>query len=406
MNFSYRNKLSRNLNGPSGPLPQLKKGAQPNLYKATHASSQVIPMIDENITPISLDNNTTLDNSSYTLYDINDLNRFVPKFEMIEKVKEPVSIDETELHPILRLKKRGITTLCHIYQKEYMDNCKPTGFGDFIRGCFFIFEFCRKHQFEFKIIINHPIAYFLESFGNEMKLSIDQVLSSNVAMYTDCNWNRTIFDQNQFIVQHTLDQSMEERFNEFLANCFTIHHYVFCYSIFFPYSNILPQDKIYMKKLLQPNENMKKYILDAYCKLDLVDKPYIVIHIRSGDHFIGKKQSNESNMNDTYIFKIIQYVVQILSQHSAANILLLSDNLIIKHILCNKFPQMKTLFLFTAHLGTDTKKELDGIRDTLLDFYLMSRSLMIYSATVYKHGSGFSYWCAKIFDIPYKCKFI
>ena len=404
MNFSYRNKLSRNLNKPSGPLPQLKKSEQPDLYKNTHSSNQIISMIDQNTTIYTYDNSFN-ESQTYTLYDINDLNSFVPKFEMVEKVKEPIIIDETNMHPILRLKNRGVTTICHIYQKEYMEANKPTGFGDFIRGCFFIFEFCRKHHFEFKIIINHPIAYFLESFGNEMDISIDQILSSNVAMYNDCNWQKTIFDQNQFIYKYVLDHSMEDRFINFLTNCFTIRHYLFCYSVFFPYSPILPEDKKYMKKLLQPNQNMTNYILDIYSKLDLINKQYIVIHIRSGDHFIGKQNKYENNMNDSYVFKIIQYVVQILSQHPAANILLLSDNLIIKHILCQKFPQIKTLFLSTTHLGTGTKKELDTIRDTLLDFYLMSRSLMIYSATVYKHGSGFSYWCAQIYDIPYKCKF-
>lgn len=36
----------------------------------------------------------------------------------------------------------------------------------------------------------------------------------------------------------------------------------------------------------------------------------------------------------------------------------------------------------------------------------MSNSCAIYSLTTYTHGSGFSYWCSKMYGIPYKCKYI
>ena len=45
-------------------------------------------------------------------------------------------------------------------------------------------------------------------------------------------------------------------------------------------------------------------------------------------------------------------------------------------------------------------------REYFPDFYLLANSNTIHSLTSYPHGSGFSYWCAKTFNIPYVCKYI
>jgi hypothetical protein len=36
----------------------------------------------------------------------------------------------------------------------------------------------------------------------------------------------------------------------------------------------------------------------------------------------------------------------------------------------------------------------------------LANSRSIYSISVYIHGSGFSFWCAKTYNIPYSCKYI
>jgi hypothetical protein len=51
-----------------------------------------------------------------------------------------------------------------------------------------------------------------------------------------------------------------------------------------------------------------------------------------------------------------------------------------------------------THIGEGIKLENEKIRNTMLDFYLMSKSSAIYSLTSYPHGSGFSYWCAKCME--------
>ena len=59
-----------------------------------------------------------------------------------------------------------------------------------------------------------------------------------------------------------------------------------------------------------------------------------------------------------------------------------------------------------THFGEGVVLEEEKVKNTMIDFYLLSHSKSIFSYSVNKHGSGFSYWCAKTFNIPYVCKYV
>jgi hypothetical protein len=86
--------------------------------------------------------------------------------------------------------------------------------------------------------------------------------------------------------------------------------------------------------------------------------------------------------------------------------LLIADNNEIKYLLRDEFPDFKLYFKDITHLGEGVELEREKVKNTLLDFYLMSYATNIYSFTSYPHGSGFSYWCSKLYNIPYNCKYI
>ena len=56
------------------------------------------------------------------------------------------------------------------------------------------------------------------------------------------------------------------------------------------------------------------------------------------------------------------------------------------------------------HLGGDINhhKRPEGIKNSLLEFYLMSYSNSILALTAYDHISGFSRYCSEIYNIPFK----
>ena len=60
------------------------------------------------------------------------------------------------------IKRRGIRVINNVYQPKYKFGIASTGLGDFIRGSYFILDFCFKYKFKPKIIFNNCISKFLK----------------------------------------------------------------------------------------------------------------------------------------------------------------------------------------------------------------------------------------------------
>ena len=88
------------------------------------------------------------------------------------------------------------------------------------------------------------------------------------------------------------------------------------------------------------------------------------------------------------------------------NYLIIADNNEIKLLLKNMFPNFRIIIKDITHLGEGIVLEEDKVKNTLIDFYLLSMSNNIMSYSSYDHGSGFSCWCATTYNIPYSCKII
>ena len=125
------------------------------------------------------------------------------------------------------------------------------------------------------------------------------------------------------------------------------------------------------------------------------------IEFRIFDHF-----------QDKYIYKLVnnirmdvgKYIMSCKGKHT--DILLIADNNIIKKKLTDYFPNFKIFMKPITHFGEGVVLEEEKVKNTLLDFYLLSFANYIMSYSCYEHGSGFSYWCAKTYNIPYFCKYI
>jgi hypothetical protein len=150
---------------------------------------------------------------------------------------------------------------------------------------------------------------------------------------------------------------------------------------------------------------MKEYIDETISCLGISKKKFNIIHIRSGDIYL----KNETKIFDSLYFKTLtNEIFRIVNNNRGGNtdFLLIADNNEIKYLLCDVFPQIKTLYKDITHLGEGIELEREKIKNTLLDFYLISNSASVFSFTVYSHGTGFSWWCAKIYNVPYTCKYV
>jgi hypothetical protein len=309
---------------------------------------------------------------------------------------------------IKTLYKKNVYVIQNVYQELYKGNLKPTGFGDFIRGCYFLMQFCNSNKLKYNIIINHPIALFLKKFeefykNNELNKEFNKIFL-NINKFEKVNFQSSKINNEGYIIGENIDNNTTNEFINYLCNMDVINHNIFIYNILFPYNEIQVKEKNYMKNLLQPTEEMTKYINETLFKLEIQKGNYMVIHIRCGDQYISEKSSI---FTKKYIKKIFHEISEIVRKNLNMNYLLISDNNLIKNLVKKYlFKNIKLLYNSITHLGETKVLDLEKVKNTMLDFYLLANSCFIHSISVYIHGSGFSFWCAKTYNIPYNCKII
>jgi hypothetical protein len=311
-----------------------------------------------------------------------------------------ITSDTNNNADINQIKKKGIYKIIHVYQEKYKYNTHPTGFGDFIRGCFFIDQFCTKFNFQYNIVINHPISKFLKNFSSDNSIANNY---NNIDMFTETNFEKCVYDEESYIKNITLIQQTFNRFLNYLYNLPVIKNSVFSYNILFPYHDITPELANKMKALFQPSNEINDKVNEILTNLQLVKNNFFVLHIRSGDSYLIDK----NNKFDLLYFQTLKdEIAKFIANNNNINILLIADNNSIKVLLNNIFPNIKFIIHDITHIGEGTQLEEDKVKNTMLDFFLMANSSFIFSLTSYSHGTGFSYWCSKIYNIPYHSKFI
>ena len=306
---------------------------------------------------------------------------------------------------IEKIHKKNVKIINNVYQESYTDEKNPTGFGDFIRGCYFLLQFCRKYNFKPNIIINHPLSLFLEKYHKHYYINqtINKDIFSSIPMFVNSNWKDSDLDLNGFITNVITSKKTLAEIISYLYSLKVSQGSIFMYNILFPYDEVEEKDKIILRDILQPNLEMKTYVEETMNSLGLETKKYSVIHIRSGDMYL----SEETKIFDSFYFKkVCNEVFNIINNNSSMEYLLIADNNEIKYLLCEIFPNIKTIYKEITHLGEGKVLERNKIKNTMLDFYLMSNSNSINSFTGYVHGSGFSLWCATTYNLPYTCKYI
>lgn len=334
------------------------------------------------------------------IYNLSNINKNI---NSIIGINNDSTIDNDKNVDILY--KKMVYKINNVYQESYKENKKPTGFGDFIRGCYFFLEFCEKYKFIPNIIINHPIALFLKSFDKHYydNKKLNEELFSNISNFSDNNLNDSKIDENGYIINEIQKRKGLHEFIDYLCNLDVNQNNIFMYNILFPYNEIKEEHKQYMRKILEPTEYMSCYINETIQKLEIELGQYNVIHIRSGDIYLDEKSKN---FDSTYLKKICDHVFTIINENSSINYLLIADNNEIKYLLCKIFPTIKVVYNSITHLGEGKVLKIEKVKNTLLDFYLFANSCFIHSISSYTHGSGFSLWCAKTYNIPYRCKYI
>ena len=309
--------------------------------------------------------------------------------------------DECKQHTINDLKMKNIITINNVFQPKYKYNKHSKGLGDFIRGSYFLIQFCELYNFKLNIMFN-TIYDFLDNTDMDLyNITSDNIISDNIVFLDYTNWLGSYIDKNNMITP-VLGKNYINNFIKSIMNIPVYDTNIYICSTLQSPLEIKPKHIEIMQKHLKPNKEMSDLISETLIHLKLMKNNYIVIHIRTGDKYLV---GNIYNMNNNFVEKIINEINQIINSNTReTNYLLMSDNVLLKRYLIHIFPFLKTTFVEITHLGEGVELDKLKVKNTLIDFYLMSTAKKICAFSVYNHGTGFSQWVAITYNIPYSCK--
>lgn len=285
-------------------------------------------------------------------------------------------------------------TINIVHQYKYK-NKDITGFGDFIRGIYFVLQFSEKYNLNFEFNINnHIIKKYLDYFTNKPNISED--ISLNISFLELSNSN--YLNKNRIIDYDYINIDYE--FSNFLINLPNYNNNKYLYTINHPDQKLISNiHKDFVKNIIKPTDYIYNLTERALANLNLVKHKFITIHIRTNDDcFSNKKTLDIINKN---LMFLLDFIKKIYLHHRLDIFILSSDNNVKTNII-RHFTQVKILVHNISHTCLNNNDD-ESIINTLKDFYIMSYSRYIYSFSIYEHGSGFSKWCATTYNIPYIC---
>jgi hypothetical protein len=351
-------------------------------------------------------------NYNNTNKKFNNFIKNVKKPEEVEELYKGKPYTKIQINMFLYFSKLQREKIVNVYQDKYINsnnyNYYPTGLGDFIRGSYFIMQYCKEYELTCAInMSNHPISQFLEIYENQSNITFP-----NINKFEHINYNPEILENR--IITTTYDFTINNDFTFYLYNQQKYNNHKFVYVITYPNVFIDDEHKEYMRSIFTPTNQLSVLIETELSRLSLIKKEYIVLHVRYGDDELLKdKDNNKSisesesyiNINTTSKLKLLNYDLLNL-QPNTNNYLLISDNINLKKSISKYYPFIKMNFNEICHTGEGVDIEYNKLQNVLLDFYLISFASQVNSYSVYEHGSGFSKWCAETYSIPYICKLL
>lgn len=274
------------------------------------------------------------------------------------------------------LQNNKIKMIVNVYRQNYA-NAPGGGIGDFIRGSFFLLQFCIKNNLRFEVDYNsHPITKYLYKRYNKIEdnINYDKVLY----YYPDNKINSQDFFDNFVNYLNSIDDEI-----------------VYIYSNNYPLFKINIFEKNFLKEKILPTNELNQIIQNKKHVMGLTYNNYIVIHIRLSDDIF-----KHDNVSDSMLPLFYNFVNNIIRK-TKYKILILSNSNNIKKKLKIRYNNIIIDINNISHMA-DTE-DYNSIKDTLCDMFLLTSAKHVYAISSYGHGTGFSKYICCLYDIPYDC---
>ncbi len=262
----------------------------------------------------------------------------------------------------VRVKSPSRKTIYHVYLSKYKEGTIYPGIGDFLRGSLALIQVGLLYNIDVKMDFSqHPVGKYIVSDNQHREpvkelISTDSFVWKHIINFLTSTESSYYVSTNIFPLQKNIDAATRNKIQQYLQ---------FTPDILTEYNNILTT-----------------YMLE--------EKNYSVIHIRIVDDHACAIFTNI----DMFITSC-KSIAEITN--TSSSVIIMSNNMYIKNKMKELYPHTTVIHTVPCHTGLSS-----NVKDTLLDFFIMSRAKHIIQLTPKDHwwGSGFSDMCAKIYSIP------
>jgi hypothetical protein len=309
----------------------------------------------------------------------------------------PVTLDEIlkkifEINPNYKIKYYDDCTakndilVAYIDKKEcihkYLTTCKtnpqPPGLADFLRGTIALYNFSKLYDYNLFIDNSHPLFSYLKP--NEIFV-IDKS-SETIELLPPLSYNDIYYNLNQMFIKG-------ESFSIITNSFYTLQD-----NSPINWTPISDDCRDYMKYILSPSveiENKIEYVLNSIYNIN-VSNGFKVIHLRFGDNCL------HNNIFDENLYKLhFDKIYNLINNNENIQFILLSDSVIMANKIKEDIPKIHYWDNSKVHLGDLKNKSDFSVFDTLVDFFIMTKSNEI----LVVNESGFSNIASIIYNIKY-----
>lgn len=262
---------------------------------------------------------------------------------LADKIKEMIHNETTNI------------TLCQVYYTDEERVAKYTfhGFGDFIRGCIYLYQIASERNVKLRIHFSHHLLSHF--FACKQYISLEECVNAKYIFSEDIN----VFDYKHIFCNRFNRDYIDDNCKQFIINnCFT------------------------------PKISFQNTLNNIKSSVNLIDKQYYVIHLRLHD-------DDTYNFNRHVAILNIIHSIQYKHNENSKFLLIASNNTYLPYI---NYPFIIKTNLERGHMGMHSTS-LQQTKDTMIEFMLMTTCIKIYQLSVYSWGSGFSDTINKIYNI-------
>ena len=264
-------------------------------------------------------------------------------------------------------------TIYLVWRNKIKDSGTHHGFGDKLRGAIFLYQYCKKHKINFKIDATDDIC------GDFLK----NVHSPD---YNIIKNEKIIIFENKSVQE--INKTIERTFN----NMNTIYLYTNAWP-----NNLNDDDKTFAKYICEPKDSINA---EVNKKIKDLPKEFGIQHFRFKDDVFKNDLTIENKLFEKYFNLLFETTIDtdVLFSNSNNFKKYSKEQLNIKTVDCND------VLCKIDHVGYSTDRE--SIKNTFIEFFILSKAIYIKSYTCYNWPSNFVHWPVKIYDIPFKNVYI